>query len=420
MDARLHWLTACLALLAPVALAQGVTGALPRLPVDLPGALPGTLDRATAPLHELKLRELLRAHPRELDRDRAGQPVVRGELVAIAPTPGVLAAARSRGFSVLRDTTLDGLSIRVVVLQAPAGQSTRRALRTLRKLDPDGRYDFNHLYLPSGDTAAGTAAHPPSPHTQDAAVRVGLVDSGVDASHPALSGVAFARWGCGGTPTPSHHGTAVASLLAGRRDAGAAPPSQLYAADIYCGLPTGGAVTELAQAFAWLAREQVTVINVSLVGPSNALMEHLVAAMVAHGHVLVAAAGNEGPAAAPRYPAAYPGVIAVTALGRREALLPEAASGAHVDFAAPGAGLFAAAPGNAWSAVRGTSFAAPLVARLAAQGAGPPAPSLPELIEQRLARAARDAGVRGRDHRYGHGILAEDARAAWPAPMNEP
>ena len=93
--------------------------------------------------------------------------------------------------------------------------------------------------------------------------------------------------------------------------------AELYAADVYCGAPTGGAVDAVAAAFGWLAREQVAVINVSLVGPRNALLERVVASLVKRGHVIVAAVGNEGPAAPPLYPAAYDGVVGVTAVDAR-------------------------------------------------------------------------------------------------------
>ena len=57
---------------------------------------------------------------------------------------------------------------------------------------------------------------------------------------------------------------------------GAAPGSRLYAADVYCGLPTGGAVDAIAAAFGWLVSQQVPVINVSLVGPRNTTLEAVV------------------------------------------------------------------------------------------------------------------------------------------------
>ena len=86
------------------------------------------------------------------------------------------------------------------------------------------------------------------------------------------------QFGCDGNPVPSVHGTAVASLLAGSAAAfqGAAPRAELFAADVYCGLPTGGAVEAVAAALGWMAKERVPVMNVSLVGPRNALLERAI------------------------------------------------------------------------------------------------------------------------------------------------
>ena len=84
---------------------------------------------------------------------------------------------------------------------------------------------------------------------------------------------------------------------------------------------------------------------------------------------MVAAVGNDGPAAPPQFPASYPGVIAVTGVDAGDRALREAGRALHLDYAAPGADLVAALPGKGYVAVRGTSFAAPLVtARIAATG----------------------------------------------------
>ena len=85
--------------------------------------------------------------------------------------------------------------------------------------------------------------------------------------------------------------------------------------------------------------------------------------------MIVAAVGNDGPAAPPQYPASYAGVVAVTGVDAKGKALTEAGRARHLDFAAPGADLAAALPGRGYSSVRGTSFAAPLAAaRLAATG----------------------------------------------------
>src|SRR5260370_1416883 len=64
---------------------------------------------------------------------------------------------------------------------------------------------------------------------------------------------------------------------------GAAPGSGIYAAEVFCGLPTGGAADAVSDAFAWLAREKVAVIHVRLGGPSNAILETVVRRVVARG-----------------------------------------------------------------------------------------------------------------------------------------
>src|SRR6185503_9291329 len=97
----------------------------------------------------------------------------------------------------------------------------------------------------------------------------------------------------------------------------------------------GAAVDAVADAFSWLVGERVPVINVSLVGPPNALLEAVVLRVIARGYLIVAAVGNDGPAAPPLYPAAYRDVIGVTAVDAHRLVLVEAGRGSLVNFAAP-------------------------------------------------------------------------------------
>jgi subtilisin family serine protease len=246
---------------------------------------------------------------------------------------------------------------------------------------------------------AGLAA--PQPATAAGGARLGLIDGGVDGNHRAFAGISLHRFGCEGAAIPSAHGTAVASLAVRGQAA-----SELYAADVYCGAPTGGAIDAVAAAFGWLARERVAVINVSLVGPRNALLERVVRSLVNQGYTIVAAVGNDGPAAPPLFPASYAGVVGVTAVDAKHRVLVEAGRGQQVDFAAPGLDQNAAgtAP-DSYAPVRGTSFAAPLVAGLLARRIPAPDAERRQSALDELAQTAQDLGARGRDDVYGAGLV---------------
>jgi subtilisin family serine protease len=370
------------------------------------------VDRSLTQARQIGQRQLLRRHRDVLDTDADDNVVVRGQVLALAPTPQALAGARQAGFTIEAPRRLQTLGLEVVPLRAPDGQSTRQALETLRKLDPAGSYDYDHVY-----TASGMAQAVPGIETGNAApsgqpCRVGLIDSGVDATHPALRGAQVQRWGCQDRPHPDTHGTAVASLLVGDGQQ-AQPGAQLFAADVYCGTPAGGNALGVAQALAWLAQQQVRVINLSLVGPDNALLRRAVAAAIGRGMVVVAAVGNDGPAAPPLFPSAYPQVIGVTAVDPRDRVLPEAGRGTQVDLAAVGAQLQAAAPDGRFQRVRGTSFAAPRVAVLAAQALAARPESDADALLAMLAAHARDLGEPGPDPIYGRGLVpgSPDERA---------
>jgi len=397
---------------------------LPGVPLPVPPLQPlsQTLDQVESQslnrlseLRHLAVDRLIRANRTIVDTDPHGDPVIRDEILVLSPTDAAVAGARARGFTVDREQAIGALSIRLVVFRAPAGISTKKALHILRDADPGGSYDYNHIY--SGGGAIRTGAAPADPAAHDAApspsrVRIGLLDTGLDVTHPVFRQSIVHAWGCDNHAVPAAHGTAVASLLIGHSEVfeGVRPHAELYAADVYCGRPTGGAVDALVAAFGWLVQERVPVINVSLVGPKNAMLERVIGALVGGGYIIVAAVGNDGPAAPPLYPASYPNVVGVTAVDAHRHVLIEAAHGPQVMFAAPGADLEAAGTGQAYAAVRGTSFAAPIVAALLASGiTAPNAADAADAIDA-LAKSAIDLGPPGRDLTYGFGLVGADFR----------
>jgi len=99
------------------------------------------------------------------------------------------------------------------------------------------------------------------------------------------------------------------------------------------------------------------VVNLSLVGPANPLLERSMARLEQLGVLVVAAAGNEG-TDEPRYPAAYPTVIGVGAADRERRAYARSNRGLSAEIYAPGVEILSSVPGDAFAFGSGTSFAA--------------------------------------------------------------
>lgn len=346
-------------------------------------------------LRRLRLQEMIRENRRDLEADPAGQPVRRGVLVAVNPDPEALRAAARAGYRTIGGEANPELGFTTVHLGVPHGLSAREGLQRLHRVAPNIQADYDHIFEPAGGALVPVAAGLASAASAGG-IRIGIIDGGV-ASHPSLAGASVEQHGFSGQPQATGHGTAVASLIAGNQGPfrGAAHGASLFVADVYGGNRAAGSASAVVRALGWLASKQPRVINISLVGPQNLIMTRAIQQVRARGIQVVAAVGNDGPAAPPQYPASYPGVIAVTGVDANGRALLEAGRAAHLDFAAPGADMAAALPNRGYAAVRGTSFAAPLAAaRLALRGS-----------VQQLAIEARPG-----KGRVGRGVVCGDCR----------
>lgn len=396
-----------------------------------PGNTPVTANPPTAgtPAHPwanseargLRADQLLQRFPQWVEPDPVGAPMLRGELTVLLPEGAPAAPANgaaegtsaewprtllAQGFTLLRQSLV--LGRRLVVVRTPPDQSLPRALDLLRRLLPGADIDFNHVLIGTGRALApvadassirsSTTALPEAAGA--AALHIGLVDEAPRAA-PELRGMRIEGKVCESAGPATGHGTAVATVLA-RSVRSTGRPLVLHVADFGCGL---GAVDTLASALQGFAAERVPVVNVSAAGPHNRVLAKVVELFLARGHVLVAAVGNEGPAAPPLYPAALPGVVAVTAVDERGRVLVEAGRGTHVGFAAPGIVSIDTGDGGPPKLWRGTSFAAPVVAGLLAARLPTPDREAAQAALSVLAHQAVDAGAPGRDPVYGHGLV---------------
>lgn len=404
------WMMAGLILMAPGAQAQllGGGGPIGQVVPDLLDRVDGVLDQSgldrlsparladrLMAARAARIDDLLRQHGDAVELDDRREPAQRGIILLTGADEASLGALRAAGYGV-ESERVDGLDLAVARLTVPDGRNLARALKEVRRIAPRAQASADNLYFPSGSSGFVPGALAGSGTVSGKII--GLIDGGV-ARHPALTGPVEQRGFARGAPRASSHGTAVASLIGGTGIVrGAAPGAPLLVADVYGDDPAGGGAFAIVRALGWMAARGVGVVTVSLVGPDNPLLAGAIRLARDRGVTVVAAVGNDGPAAPPAYPASYAGVIAVTGVDGHDRLLPEAGRAVHVDFAAPGADMNAAR-GDGKGAVRGTSFAAPLVAgRLFVRGS------------LRALRAEATAPQKGGKRGMGAGIICATCR----------
>jgi len=314
---------------------------------------------------------------------------------------------RSQRTSALLGSTLvrygipDGRPVGVVLAQlAGDGRTTRRAPNSIYDLQQAAgavNYAFQRIALVP-DSASGEG------------VNVAVIDTAIDETHPAIKDAIAGQFDA--MPeievTARDHGTSVVGLIAGTGEfRGMAPGSKIFHARAFEGGKSNMDI--VLAALDWAAGQNVRIINMSFVGPKNELLEEACAAARERDIVLVAAAGNNGPKAPYGYPAAYDGVIAVTATDDKDQLMAQSNRGPYVFLSAPGVNMLAPVGGGA-DLVTGTSFAAAVATGAIANLIHAAPERSADWIAAALSSTARDLGAVGRDTDFGYGLV--DAKAA--------
>ena len=315
-------------------------------------------------------------------------------------------------------TDLPSLGLRLAEVSAPASfdiSVARDGIFDVVGADK-AEVDLNHFYTagvpdPLDDDAGiepRMALSIPS-SIQASGLNIGIIDSEVDQAHPSFKQAAIKskRFTRSQDDLPNFHGTAIASIFVADSDqlVGLVPESTLYSAAVFELDPEKGEVAStvsLVRSLDWLLEANVDVINLSLTGPPNRLLEVAINRVLKEGVIVLAAAGNGGPMATPKYPAAYASVVAVTAVDSRGRAFRMANRGDYLSIAAPGVNLRHAVPGGGYAASSGTSFAVPFVSTVVAlmKQAEPGG----DVVAQ-LYASAMDLGEPGRDEIYGYGLL---------------
>ncbi|ESY11222.1 S8 family serine peptidase [Mesorhizobium sp. C386A] len=309
--------------------------------------------------------------------------------------------SRLLGTTLVRFGIPDGRPVGAVLAQLAAdGRTLRREPNHIYSLQQAAgivNYAFERIQLDNKQASGEN-------------VRIAVIDTGIDDTNPALSGVIADQFDAmPNVPVEKRdHGTSVDGLIAGVGALeGMAPGARIYHARAF---EDGKSTMDvILSALDWAADQNVSIINMSFVGPKNDLLGTACRNARGLGIILVAAAGNNGPKAPYGYPAAYDGVIAVTATDAKDGLMQQANRGAYVFISAPGVEMVA--PSGAGSdVVTGTSFAAAIVSGAIANLIHASPERSADDIEKALAVTARDLGPKGRDNDFGYGLL--DTKAA--------
>jgi thermitase len=275
-----------------------------------------------------------------------------------------------------------------------------------------GRADAD-IDAPEGWDAAGLGGFPAA-----GGVKIGIVDTGIDQTHPELSGkVANCADALGGMVVEgtclddSLHGTHVAGTIAAKANNATGVAGVDFNATLaICRALRGGAgvglTSDVANCITWTHARGAKVISMSLGGGASTTLQNAVAAAWenggATGSVLVAAAGNDGNSTV-NYPAGYAQVISVAATDHNDAKASFSNTNADVEIAGPGVDVLSTIPGGQYAELSGTSMATPHVSGVAGVLWQLNPGDTANGIRSRLDAAVDDLGSAGRDQSFGFG-----------------
>lgn len=313
-----------------------------------------------------------------------------------------------------RSDNLDSINT-TLITAATNGQDPYDLTQSIKASEKDVDASTSNLYTTAA-LGGGTTPYPlgltgvevARQRTGGRGVTIGMIDTPIDINHDSLGpNIQRIEMIPAGDEHNRLHGTEVAGIIASQNPRiGIAPDARLIAISAFSTHPTNPDERSsnsglVARALEIAMREGVQVLNLSFAGGSDPLVDKLVQTAIQKGIVVIASAGNGGPGAQPAYPAALPGVIAVTAVDKGESIFSRANRGDYIDLSAPGVGILTTAPRGAYQISSGTSLATAHVTGVIAL-----LKSLnPGFNPDALNTTATDLGNPGHDRDYGYGLI---------------
>lgn len=259
--------------------------------------------------------------------------------------------------------------------------------------------------------------------TMGEGVKVGIIDTGIDAGHVDLKNriADYVNFTAAGGPEDiddeNGHGTHVSGIVAAEKNGvgvvGVAPEAKLYIAKAFdkTGKTTYPAI---AKSLNWMMDKQVDVINMSFSSDlSTKEYANLIAKVHQSGISMICAAGNEGELGDNTigYPANFRDTIAVTAVDINKRITDFSSTGTAAEIAAAGKDIYSTYLDNGYATLSGTSMATPIITGAVAilQGKGMRRYNrklTPDEIRLLLNIYTEELGAGGRSHQYGYGLFS--------------
>ena len=321
------------------------------------------------------------------------------------------------GYTLHKQEKLAGLNLYLLTFDCPPGVNPKDASLELERLQPKSSVGELNKYSLNSSQVSFTPSQAPKTFANemlgwpesgcDVPVKIGIIDGGLSEKfRQQTPAKVYTQSFIESAPsqTAMRHGTSIAAILT---DPARLKDVRLYSAAVVEQDEYGNDYSSPAailKALNWMVLNDVKVVNISLSGPPNKVLEAALDTASDKGLLIVAAVGNQGQNSPPQFPAAYNTVLAATAVDIEGDIYDKAVRGHHVDFSAPGVDIYINIDGqNRY--ISGTSIAAPFITAAIASSLGMEAYENRDDIIQYFSGSATDLGPKGKDTIFGRGLI---------------